>query len=121
MRNRVDMALRLTTAGLVVAGYAALAATPVYSGLVLIVPLLVLPLVPLGERLDTWYRGYRRVTTGIDVAFLFLLPVLFVWVGLYGAVVILVVYIQCRVLLHRKRERNYHYLFLMSFLLALPS
>ncbi len=89
MRSRAESALRLATAGLVAAGYAALAATPLYNGLMLVIPLLVLPLVRMGERLDASYSAYRRLTTALDVLFLFVLPVSFVVVGLYDTVVIL--------------------------------
>ncbi len=120
MRNGTAIALRLSSGALVFSGYLALAATRHYGPPIILVPLVFLPLAPIGEWLDSRYAFYQRLTSGLTVmcaCLLFISYMLFL--SLLDAVTALIIYIQIHTLVHRKQTRNYHYLFLMAFFLLL--
>ncbi len=60
MHSGMLYALRISTAIMVLCGYLALFFTPVYGGIVLIIPLCLLVLTPLGALLDSRFALYRR-------------------------------------------------------------
>ena len=121
MGNRVGLALRLSSSCLVLSGYLALATVRGYSSAVLIIPLLLLPLAPLGEYMHRKYPFHAVISKSISLGFLCLVPFLYMTLGKVDAVVLLVVYIQAHLLMHQKEEKSYHYLFLMSFFLLLAA
>ena len=112
MPSRATITLRLSSAALVFSGYLALASSRHFGPPILLVPLVFLPLTFLGEWLDGRFPVYRRITNGCTVACPMFLGLSLVFVSLLDAVTALVVYIQIHTLLHRKRPRNYQYLFL---------
>ncbi|MBI4559209.1 MAG: DUF3488 domain-containing protein [Candidatus Hydrogenedentes bacterium] len=121
MRKRVERSLRLSTALIVLAGYLALAVTPEYGAALLIVPAILLVLAPFGEWLDQRYPGYQRATTAITIVYTLIMPVSIIGFGLLDGVISLIIYILAFKLLHRKVERDYYHIFLMSFFLLVAA
>ena len=119
MLKRVNRALRLSSAALVVAGYLALASVRGYA-VVLVVPFVLLGLAPVGESLDRRFPSYRRMANSVAM---FVCAVLVAWstVDLLNSVIMLVVFIQTYTLLHRKEAQNYYHLYLMAFFLLLAA
>ncbi|MFO7774765.1 MAG: transglutaminaseTgpA domain-containing protein [Candidatus Hydrogenedentota bacterium] len=120
--------LKVFMGGLLIAGYGALAATETYGFGLLSVPLLVLALMPLGERLDRRYRWYRQLTTYLTLALMGLLLAYFMAMllgvirfDLLGPVTVLVMYIQTYEVMHVKEERNYLHIFLMAFFMLVAA
>ncbi len=128
MDRAVAHKLKLFTAGLVLAGYGALATTETYGFAVLSLPLLVLGFMSLGERLDQRHRWYRQLTTyltlalmGIIFGYFMAMPLGLIHFDLLGPVTLLVMYIQAYELMHVKRERNYLHIFLMAFFMLVAA
>ena len=121
MRRGVGRGLRVAAYVLLACGYLALATTPNYSASVLIVPVVLIVLAPLGEWLDESFPVYRRITPWLNLAYILFIPISYMLFGLLGAVACLVIYVQVYSMLHQKKQRNYHYIFLMSFFLLLAS
>ncbi|MDX9974440.1 MAG: DUF3488 and transglutaminase-like domain-containing protein, partial [FCB group bacterium] len=121
MFKGVKTALYLSTCGMVLSGYLALASTEEYGLSTLLIPIAVFALVPLAEWLDTRYRAYRHITTALTYAYTVAIPVLWMSYTLFPTVVALVIYIQAYKLLHRKEEHDYHHIFLMSFFLLVAA
>lgn len=121
MLNRINLALRISTAALVLSGYMAMASLYAYGPPILAFPLLLFLLNPLGEYLDKHYAAYRTLTNAAAVAYLCFIPFTVLVLGLLNAVVALVVFIQAYAMLRQKTSRHYYYLFLMSFFLLLAA
>jgi hypothetical protein len=121
MLDQPGLALRISTALLVLSGYFALASVRGYSALILVPPIIAILCGPFGERLDAASPLYRRLSLGISIACFLALPVLGVSLGLLATVLLLVVYIQLYLLVHRKNERYYYYVFLMAFFIMLAA
>lgn len=121
MLRGITLTLRVATLFVVASGFFALVTTYSFPPIMLAVPLGLFILMPFGERLDLLYRGYRRMTFWLTVAFLLSIPALFLLLGLLGCVISVVVYIIGFALLHRKTEREYFHLYLMSFFLLLAA
>ncbi|MBI2423110.1 MAG: DUF3488 domain-containing protein [Candidatus Hydrogenedentes bacterium] len=121
MHERIARTLRISSALLVFSGYLAMASVADIGPRILILPLLLLLLAPLGERLDKTSSIYRVVSTAIVIAYLCFLPYTLGALGLLPAVVLLVIFVQAYTMLHQKRERNYYHLFLMAFFLLLAA
>lgn len=113
--------LRRSTAVFVTAGYLALAAVSQIGPAILIIPALALVFSRIGEQLDTRYPAYGVLSRGVTVAYFCFLPLSWTKLDLLPTVVILVIYIQCYTLLHKKLVRNYYHLFLMSLFLLLAA
>lgn len=121
MRDRTGLALRLSSAALFVTGFMALSTVGSYGMPALLIPLLVLPLVPLCERLDARFVVYRSISKGITLAYFCFIPLTLIVFGPLHAVVSLTIFIQIYLMLHRKEERLYFYIYLMSFFLLLAT
>jgi hypothetical protein len=121
MVDRVPMALRLSAAFLVISGYLALISVRAYPPILLLIPLCGLILAPWGERVDRKYPAYRIFSSVMTVGFGCLLPLVWGILGLVDAVVTLTIFIQIHLLLHRKGERFYYYVFLMAFFMLLAA
>ncbi len=121
MAKRAQFALRVASALMVAAAYLALASVRTYGAGVLFVPLLGLIIMPVCERLDARYPGYREVSQAACFLCLLLLYPAYTLIGRMDTVIILVMFIQLYVLLHKKDEKAYHVLFLMSFFLLLSA
>ena len=128
MDNALARKLKLFTAGLVLAGYGALASTETYSFGLLSFPLLILALMPWGERLDRHHRWYRQLTTyltlalmGLLFAYFLAMPLGIIHFDLLAPVTLLVMYIQTYELMHVKDDRNYLHIFLMAFFMLVAA
>lgn len=121
MRNRLSVALHISTGFMVFFGFASLTSVRGYPSTLLLLPLITLLIMPFGERLDLRYPGYRIITNALTIAFGCFLPLLFLSLGLLYSVIGLVFFITCFLLIHRKTERNYYYIFLMSFFMLLAA
>ena len=128
MDKAVTRKLKLFTAGLVLAGYGALASTETYGFELLSFPLLILALMSVGERLDRRHRWYRQLTTyltlalmGVLFAYVMAMPLGVIRFDLLGPVTLLVMYIQTYELMHVKEERNYLHIFLMAFFMLVAA
>ncbi len=121
MLKRLNFALRLSTAALVLSGYMAMASLYAYGPAILTFPLLLFLLNPLGEYLDRHFAAYRTLANAAAVAYLCFIPFTVLVFGLLNAVVALVVFIQAYAMLRLKTTRHYYYLFLMSFFLLLAA
>ena len=121
MHKSVLTALRISSAMLVAISYLALATTRQYPFIIVLLPLVLFLVAPMGERLDRHFRYYRRVSFWVSLAALLLAVASIFVFGLLSSVIALVMYIQVYTLLHHKETRNYHHLFLMSFFLLLAA
>lgn len=121
MDSRETLMLRWSTAALVMAGYAALAAVPQIGPALLFPPLVALACSRGAEYLDRHYPAYRVFTRGLTVTYLCFIPLTVLAFGVLNAVVLLVCYIQFYTLLHRKEARNYYHLHLMALFLLLAA
>ena len=115
------MALRLSAAALVFSGFLALASVRVYGTGLLIVPLVLLPLAPVGSFLDKHVYAWRVLRQGLAFTYIFFIPFSLQMFGLLDAVILLVIFIQAYLLLGEKNARVYYELFLMSFFLLLAA
>ncbi|HEO71688.1 MAG TPA: DUF3488 domain-containing protein, partial [Candidatus Hydrogenedentes bacterium] len=122
MRNGTTIALRIASAVLVFSGYLALASTHEFGPAMLMIPLLFLPLAPLGEWLDGRYPVYRKITGVCSLmCFGLVLAAPSLNFRLLESVIALVVYIQVYTLVHRKTKQYYGYMYLMAFFLLLAA
>lgn len=121
MRRSVDRVLRISSFLVVLSGYLAIATAPRFSGFLVIIPILLTGLMPLGEWLDGRFRGYRRLSRAAVILYLVFIPMsLLIW-DLLISVISLIIFVQAFTLLHRKRSRDYYNLYLMSFFLVLAA
>lgn len=121
MRRPAGTSLRIAASLLALAGFLALASVRTYGAVVLAVPLLLLPLSPLAERLDARFPVYRAITWPLTLAYFFFVPFTVMTFGLLDAVVILVIFIQGYLLLHTKDVRQFHHLALMALFMLLAA
>lgn len=121
MHKRVLWALYISSAALVLSGYLALASVREYGVVVLLAPITIAILWPLGEYLDARFPAYRIITKALVIAYLCFIPLTLFVFGLLNAVVALVIFVQTHSLCHRKTARNYYYAYLMAFFLLLAA
>lgn len=119
--GRVYTVLRASSAVLFLAGYLALATVDGYGPIMLIPPVILLALAPIGEYLDKRTPNYRVLSRAAVIVYLFFIPMTVIVLDLMNAVLLLNMFIQAYTLLHQKQERNYHHLYLMSFFLLLAA
>ncbi len=121
MRRQVHINLWISTAALVFAGYMALGSVALYGTAPLFVPLILLPLAPLGALIDRHFPLWRLLSGSIVIAYLLFLPLSLLWFGLMDAVILLIVFIQAHLIMNKKSVRAYYELFLMTFFLLLAA
>jgi transglutaminase-like putative cysteine protease len=121
MRNRVNIALRVSTAGLVMSGYLALASVREYGAAALLVPAVLLIAGPAGQWCDRRYAGYRKLVRAGLIAYLCFIPLTVLSLGLLDAVMALVIVLQGCLLAQRKTVKEYYYVYLMAFFLLLAA
>lgn len=121
MLDRASLSLRASSALVVLAGYLALVSVRDYSPLLLLIPLVSLALMSRCEQWHGKYQLFRTISRGVTIAYFCFIPVTLVLMKAVPALVALIIFIQCHTLLHRKAERNYYYLYLMSFFLVLAA
>jgi transglutaminase-like putative cysteine protease len=121
MRTHVNKLLQIATGFLVISGYLALATTDRAPMLFLMLPVMFLGLAPFGQWLDRRFPPYRQLTTAMNMLYLIAIPLMFSRMSLLDTVTALVIYIQFYLLIHQTNERNYRYLYLMSFFLLLSA
>ncbi len=121
MHKNIVTGLRICSALVMASGYLALAATPHYPPAIVLIPLVLFLMAPMGERLDAHFTLYRKATSWISAGMLTLAIISLFFIDLLSSVTMLVIYIQAYTLLHRKETRNYYHLFLMAFFLLLAA
>ena len=121
MRRQVTVNLWAASAALVFAGFMALGSVPLYGAGLLLIPLVLLPLAPVGAFLERRFSFWRTLRKGAVIAYLLFLPFSLQLFGLMDAVILLVIFIQAYLLLGEKNARVYYELFLMSFFLLLAA
>lgn len=121
MHKRIEIALRVSSACLVLAGYLSLASVPEYGILLMAIPLLAILFGPLGEWLDSHATVYRWLSKGLLIACLLVIPFAVAGMPLLHAVIALIIFVQVHILLHRKTISNYYYSYLMAFFLLLAA
>ncbi len=115
------MVLRIVLSVLVFSGYLALASVRVYGPGLLLIPLVVLPLAPLGAYWEKKSYLWRVLRRAIAVAYIGFLPFSLQLFGLMDAVILLVIFIQVYLLLGEKTARVYYEIYLMAFFLVLAA
>jgi len=123
MSKGVITALRIASGFLMLSGYLALATTFQFGPGVLVLPAIFILLAPLGERWDGQWSGYRNVTAMLTVLLMliFAAELVVTMRPLIEVVTFVVILVQGYTLMHRKDLKNYHHLFLMSFLMLVAS
>ena len=122
MLKSAERILWLSTGVLLLLGCVSLTTVNTFGIEIVIIPALIVLCAPFGERLDRTSPNYRKATRLITYLFtLGILPLLWSRFGLLLALTMLCIYIQAFLLLHVRRFRDYHYLFLMSFFLLVSA
>ena len=122
MPNRaLALGLRLSSMSLVFAGFLSLASVNAYGAPMFLLPLVLFLLMPIGERLDARFSGYRSLTRAFTIAYGCFIPMTAIVFDLMDAVIMLVIYVIAYTLMHLKQERNYYHLFLMACFLLLAA
>lgn len=121
MYRRVEPGLRLASSLLVLSGFMALATVRLYGSQVLLLPLAMLPLAPILERLDARFPFYRTITWPIALAYFCFIPFTVSELGIIDAVVALIIFIQVYTLAHQKNVRHFYHLLLMSLFMLLAA
>ncbi|MCH7910385.1 MAG: hypothetical protein IIB38_12295, partial [Candidatus Hydrogenedentes bacterium] len=122
MRNRLERRLKIAVAFLVFVSHLALATTSRFPIAILLVPVATFLLMPLAERMDRRFRLYQQFTKLGTIVFVLAIPFSLAQSGpsiVIALLATLIIYIQVYSLLHRKTERNYNHIILMSFFLLL--
>ncbi|HOJ67284.1 MAG TPA: DUF3488 and transglutaminase-like domain-containing protein [Candidatus Hydrogenedentes bacterium] len=99
-------------------GFLALASVRVYGPLMAVVPIVLIALNLLAERWEA-YRVFRQFKTVISVLYALFIPLSVVLMGLLQAVISLVIFITCYLLLGRLTVKSCYELLLMAFFLVL--
>ncbi len=121
MRKQVSLALELSSSALVFAGFLALASVRLYGPGMLLVPVVSLPLAPLGAYLEKQFYLWRILRRGIALAYIGFMPFSLQLFGLMDAVILLVIFILIYLLLGQKTARVYYEIYLMAFFLLLAA
>lgn len=121
MPNSILTALRTASLLVIIAGFLALSTTSEYDATLVLIPIILGAIMSICEQLDVQFTGYRKMTTAINVVVFPAVLVAPMFLGLLNAVIMLVIYIQIYLVLHRKRERDYYYMYLMAFFLLVAS
>lgn len=121
MLDRASLSLRAASALVVLAGYIALISVRDYSPLLLFIPIIAIALTTRCEAWHARYQLFQTISRGITITYFCFIPVTVILLKAVPALVALIIFIQCHLLLHRKNERNYYYLYLMSFFLVLAA
>lgn len=121
MRDRLHIVLRIASAALVFAGYLALGSVYQYGISILLLPLVLLPLTPLGAWLERRFQAWRVLRRAVAVAYLVFIPFSVSMLGLMDAVIALVIFIQTWLLLGEKSARIWYEIYLMAFFMLLAA
>ncbi len=121
MLDEVKRSMRLSSCALVLCGYFALACLRNYGASVLFIPVVLFVFMPICEWLDGKTKRYRQFTSVANLAWAMFIPVSLRMFELLDAVILLIIYVQAYLLLHKKDTRSYYQLFLMSFFLLLAT
>ncbi|MCP4643789.1 MAG: DUF3488 domain-containing transglutaminase family protein [bacterium] len=119
MSSTASRVLRISLAVLVLSGYLALIATPAYPPFILVIPVVLLVLSPVGERLDERTSIYRHLTTAVAFFYGLAMVAVALQLGLLTAVTWLVMFIEGYKLIHTKRQGDYQQIFLMAFFMLI--
>lgn len=121
MPKRISLAASFVTFLLMFAGFLALGSVRQYGLGLLVIPLVLFPLAPVGTYLEdhsALWRWLRKVAVILYICFL---PISLQILGLMDAVITLVIFIQAYLWLGKKSGQAYYQLFLMSFFLLLAA
>lgn len=121
MHKRVSLILRLAASVLVFSGYLALGSVRLYGPGLLLIPLVLLPLSPVGAYLERNWRIWGILRRTAAIVYIVFIPFSLQLFGLMDAVILLIIFIQTYLLLGTKNARVYYELFLMSFFLLLAA
>lgn len=121
MHKRVSIILKVAAAALVFSGYLALGSVRLYGPGLLLIPLVLLPLSPVGAYLERNWRIWGGLRRAAALAYIVFIPFSLQLFGLMDAVILLIIFIQAYLLLGEKNARVYYELFLMSFFLLLAA
>ncbi len=112
--------VRISLAIMTLSGYLALATTAMFGPEIAIIPLALIVLMRMFERLDERSAYYQRMSQIVSLAFtIVIVPYLFT--DLIVGLTAVVVYIQIHLFLHKKGVKEYRYLFLMAFFLLVDA
>lgn len=122
MPSSLERALRISTGLVVLLSFISLTTVSAFGLEVVLFPVCVLTVMPLLERLDRRTPLYRRATSLVTVFFtLVILPMMIMRQVVLVALTLLCMYILAYLLLHEKKVKDYHYVFLMSFFLLVSA
>jgi protein-glutamine gamma-glutamyltransferase len=121
VREGIARSLRVSTGMLILSGYLALSAISPLGLALLLLPIVLLTVAPLAERLDRRFTMYRRATITITILYTLSIPPSLLIFGLLNTVIGLVIFIQVYKLLHVKQQRDYYHIFLMAFFLLVAA
>jgi protein-glutamine gamma-glutamyltransferase len=121
MRDRLSTVLHLTSGVLVFSGYLALASVLQYGLGLMLLPLILLPLAPVGGWLEGRLYGWRVLRRVAAIVYMCFIPFSVSMLGLMDAVIALVIFIQAYLLLGEKSVRVYYEIYLMAFFLLLAA
>lgn len=121
MRDRLSIVLHLSSGLLVFAGYLALASVLQYGLGMVLLPLILLFLAPMGSWMENRFHFWRLLRRVIAIVYLCFIPLSLSMLGLMDAVIALVIFIQAYLLLGEKNERTYYEIYLMAFFLLLAA
>lgn len=121
MRDRLAMVLHLSSGTLVFAGYLALASVLQYGLGLLLLPLILLPMAPVGGWMEKRFYAWRVLRRVVAIIYMCFIPFSVSMLGLMDAVIALVIFIQSYLLLGEKSVRIYYEIYLMAFFLLLAA
>lgn len=112
--------VRISLAIMTLSGYLALATTAMFGPEVTLIPLALIALMRMFERLDEKSASYQRLSQIVSLAFtIVIVPYLFT--DLILGLTAVVIFIQIHLFLHKKGVKEYRYLFLMAFFLLVDA
>ncbi|MCC6153567.1 MAG: DUF3488 domain-containing protein [Candidatus Hydrogenedentes bacterium] len=112
--------VRISLAIMTLSGYLALATTAMFGPEITLIPLALISVMRMFERLDETSAYYQRISQIISLAFtIVIVPYLFT--DLILGLTAVVIYIQIHLFLHKKGVKEYRYLFLMAFFLLVDA
>jgi len=84
-------------------------------------PLILLPLAPIGSWMEKEFYAWRLLRRAVALVYMCLIPFSVSLLGLMDAVIALVIFIQAYLLLGEKSARIYYEIYLMAFFLLLAA
>ena len=121
MRNRLSLVLHLSSGVLILSGFLALASVLQYGLGMLLLPLMLLPLAPIGSYMEKHVYLWRLLRRAAALVYMCFIPFSVSMLGLMDAVIALVIFIQAYLLLGEKSVRIYYEIYLMAFFLLLAA